>query len=453
MVAEVARAYAREYRLIVDDGFNPSAVPRPLHPYADDARVNAVIAELAERATAMADDGTLAASTLKNIWVERLDTGFCSAEIRRAGPEFTILLDSGLVVALDVGSTVLARHYVNGFDVAAVSAGARDGFGRIFTTFVAQYFLYGRVQHSPPDLSGFSVAISARIADEALLFILGHELGHAMAADRHFQGEHLWVNTDDVPDNLRRYIPEIEADAIAVQFAFGALWAGQKLGQAEVELRLFAARMGFEILQTVEQCCLTPTFARHLPANRRWNGVMEFLGGRLPDWLLNKHQQDWQTLGPLYGFGDLDSVLPPENSLGHALRDTSWIAGHTDVAFWEELEMAARQFRLPTPVLYALLGLLAAELDTGDPKSVVLQSDSELAAAVAAGAALTTTLLDSLPDWLLPSAARPSATSVSDVIEYLRRHERWPEPFCAHPDVAPPLHLAAAAIARRLRVP
>jgi hypothetical protein len=49
---------------------------------------------------------------------------FCSAEIRRAGEQFTVFIDSGLIAALDMGA--IARHYIGCFDVSAVTAGARE---------------------------------------------------------------------------------------------------------------------------------------------------------------------------------------------------------------------------------------------------------------------------------------------------------------------------------------
>lgn len=449
--AEQARAWAREHRRVVDDHFDPHAVPAPLHPYSDDGRVNAVVTTLATRAAAMADDGELAAHTLNRIWTERLDTGFCSTEIHRVGDQFAILVDSGLIAALDVGSVAVARHYGQSFDVSAVTDEVRAGFGRFFTIFVAQYFLYGRIRFGPPPLIGFEAGVAARIAHESLVFVLGHELAHAMAGTRHFHGDHLWTDTEDVPNGLRRYTPEIEADAVALQMCFGTLWAGQPLSQAEVELRLFAVRMSFAILQTIEKCCLTPTFARHLPAERRWNGVLQFLNSRLPQWLMDKHNQDWNTLGPLFDFAPLQSAAPPEDSLTRRLVDTGWVSEVNDLTVWEEMEIPARQFRLATPVLHALLGLLADALDHGDPHCTVLQSEADAHAAVAKGVAITEALVDRLPAWLKPVPEAATTTSVGDIIEYLRKHQRWPEPFSAHPDVAPPIHLAAASIARTLR--
>lgn len=399
----------------------------------------------------MADDGALATQTLTRTWTERLDTGFCSTEIRRVGDQFTILIDSGLIAALDVGSVALARHYGQSFDVSAVTDEVRSGFSRFFTTFVAQYFLYGRIRFGPPQLIGFEPHVAARIAQESLMFVLGHELAHAMAGTHHFRGDHLWADNDDVPDSLRRYTPEIEADAIAVQMCFGTLWAGQPLGQAEVELRLFAVRMGFAILQTIEQCCLTPSFAQHLPAERRWNAVLHFLRSRLPQWLVDKHSQDWATLGPMFDFAALQSVVPPPDSLTQRLVETGWVDEVSDLAIWEHMETPARQFRLATPVLHALLGLLADALDHDDLKSAVLQSDADARAAAKKGLAITDDLINRMPAWLKPVPEGVTTTSVSDIIEYFRKHERWPEPFSAHPDVAPPIHLAAASIARKLR--
>jgi hypothetical protein len=404
-----------------------------------------VIDGLAKRSTAMADDGALASNALRRVWVERLDTGFCSTEIRRVGEQFSILVDSGLITAIDVASAVVARHFNGTFDVAEVTDDVRDGFGRFFTTFVAQYFLYGRIRFDPPPLTGFDPAIAARVAQESVAFMLGHELGHAMAGNQHFSGDHLWADADDVPDSLRRYAPEIEADAIGVQLSFGALWAGQPLGQAEVELRLFAVRMSFAILQTVEQCCLTSRFARHLPADQRWSSIVHHLGHRLPRWLIDKHNHDWTILGPLFGFANLNTVQAPDTTLGCELAATGWVDIHTDLDTWAEIEVAARHFRYPTPVLHALLGLLGESLDAGDVRTTLRPEHP------AQGSAITQALLDRLPAWLGPAPGQRATTSVSDIIEYLRKVERWPEPFRAHPDVAPPIHLAAASIARRLQ--
>ena len=450
-VASDARMWARRHREVVEAGFEPTAAPQPVGRFCDDRRIDTVLSTLAARSSAMADNGRLVAETLSRTWTERLDTGYCSTEIRRVSDQYAILIESGLIDAFDIGAAAVARHYGAGFDIPSVDAGVRDSFGRFFATFVSQYFLYGRIRNAPLPLIGFDPRVAARIAQEGLLFVLGHELGHAMAGDHHFHGDRLWTDDDDVPDSLNRFAPEIEADAIAVQFSFGSLWAGEPLGQAEIELRLFAVRMSFAILQTVEQCCLTPRFARHLPAGRRWAGVASFLDRRLPSWLLDKHHEDWDALGPLFEFGRLLTVAPPKRSLATALRDNGWIDANTLLPDWEDIETAARQFRLSTPVLYAVLGLLCAELEFDDPEAAVLTSDAQRRAAVVAGSAVVDALVSSLPHWLAPVDDRPATTSVADVIEYLRKHQRWPEPFRSHPDIAPPVHLAAAAIARRFQ--
>ncbi|WP_067862990.1 hypothetical protein [Nocardia shimofusensis] len=438
MTAMKARKWAKFHRMIVCDD-------EPTADEPEDPVVAAIVTLLRRRVMAMtAESRGSAREAMARVWIERLPTGYCTTELRPVEDEYAILVDSGLEDSILLGAKFFAHHFDGTvFEVAADEAHTGAAFERYYATLMSQFFLHGRLHRADIISAGYDRMIASRICLEATSFVIAHELGHAMAGHQHFQGDNQWLEQSTIPPAYNAFAQEIEADAIAVQIAFGDMWS-RSVGQGEIELRLLAVRLAFQTLQTVERCALVPVFAKHLPAPQRWAGILSFLRERLPQWLLDKHQATWVSLGARLTVGAVSELLPPDADIIEELRDAGWIAASWSYSGsdWRELESAAWQFRLRRPILDILIGHEVCLIED--------RPDQTLADAWRVGSRYIDDFTSSLPDWLTgDDSGRGSATS-GDLIQYLRYRDRWPEPFRAGTDIPLPLHTMAAAIGHRV---
>lgn len=451
MTALKARAWAEKYRRLVggavDDG--PPGNPDPPllvnDPATADPLVAEVLQELRTRARSMRDGGRRVDAALDVTWFERVPTGYCSTDVRPVEDETVVLVDDGLVWAVKAGSSLVARHYFHPqFALEHVSAADRHAFARVHDVFLGQYFLFGRAKSSIGLASG-AEAVERRLTQECVAFVLAHELGHVVAGHRADGDSTGWLASATTPEPLHAFAPEIEADAIAVQLLLGDMW-GNSVAEAEVDLRLLAMRLTLQTLETVEQCALVTVLRRHLPAGRRWEGVLNFLHRRFPATTLERFSRLWDGLAPSLRFGTATELLPPATSASDDALRHGWVARSTTRVLrrWDDLEDAVWQYRQPAAVLHAVIGLEIGQFQ--DPPVTDVMEARLL------GIALTDEVLTGLPGWMLGGLAAGGAASAGDLVEHLRLRARWPEPFRSAEQGVLPIHLVTAAVHSELRL-
>ena len=473
MVAAKARAWASSYRALLDDeGAARQAGCQPVveHPNTDDRFIASCLRVLDKRAGSARDFGEAFRAALTKIWVTTVSSGYCSTDARPVGDQTAILVDRGLIRAVDAAAALIGQHYEEPeFSSEACTDEQRAAFARAHTTFLGQYFLYGRAAEAL-DVRSRDLRVDRLVAGEALTFVLAHEIGHVIAGHSP-SGESLsWLKPENVPAGLHAFAAEIEADALGLQLHSGDMW-DQTVGRSEVEARLFAIRSVLLTFETVEACALVPVNRRHLPARRRWEGMLNALTRRFDMATLTRHEALWDVMSPHLRFTETQALESPRTAISEALRDAGWQApARSGLAVdsevnrtrearetreeseisetwkrWDDLEAAVWQYRLPRQVVETLVGYEAGLL-----LNPAHQMGSE---SHRIGRLAVTELIEHLPRWLRASESSLGSASSGDLIVHLRRRNSWPEPFRSATKGVLPIHTMASAVRQVLARP
>jgi len=445
--ADEARAWADSYKALLDeDGVDSvlrsaggATAQFAESPHTDDPLIASCLRVLSRRAQSSRDSGEAFRAALAKTWLTTVSSGYCSTDARPVGDQTAILVDCGLIRAVEAAAALIGQHYEGPeFEVRACTDEQRAAFGRAHTTFLGQYFLYGRASQSLGVRSA-DPRVDHRVARDGLTFVLAHEIGHVMAGHTPSGDRALWITPENLPADLHAFAAEIEADALAVQLHLGDMW-GRAAGRSEVEARLFAIRSVLQTFETVEACALVPVSRRHLPAKRRWEGLLNALTYRFDMDTLGRHEVLWEAMAPYLRFTQTQEVETPDEPVSRALAAAGW-AGAEDLARWsewDELEAAVWHYRLPRQVVEVLVGYEAGLLI--DPAHQMGPESYRM------GRSVVAELVEGLPRWLRGSdSSRGSATS-GDLIEHLRRRSAWPEPFCNAQEGVLPIHTMASAV-------
>lgn len=435
---ESAYAWAVRRRPLLND---LPAVDAWEDEHSNDRRWSATLRLASSRCEALEHAGAETRQAIASIWIERVDAGYAAATLHPVDGEFVLLADAGLRHMIDVAGVLVARHYRgSSFEASHCTDSVRSSFARVHHVLVGQFYLYGRLRQ-PLSVDLLVGEVAQRVTQEATLFVLAHELGHAVAATQHRAGSVHWLDPERPSDGLEDVAVEIEADAFAVALCLADLW-GAQVGEAELTLRILAIRLTLNTMEAVEAASLVPRPYRHLPARRRWNGIRAYLTERVPLWLLERVDELWDSLASALTFTEAPALIPPcEGILSTFARD-GWIAGCSPAedGDWTQQEQIVWQFRLPPPIVEYLIG--------ADAVSATPDLANDHARVLRAGRKAVTEMLATLPPWLVGSDPSHGRATSGDLIEYLRIRDRWPEPFR---DGAPlPIHLMAAAIHQRL---
>ena len=409
--------------------------------HSNDPRWSAAVRLAARRSQELQHGTEETQQALASLWVERVNTGYMAIALHPLAGEFALVADSGLQELINLAAVYVARHYRgSSFDAAHCPPVARSSFGRLYQIQLGQFYLYGRFcEPSPAGLDGGAVA--ERVMQEATLFALAHELGHAVAATEHRAGHMYWLDEQQAPANLGHVAVEIEADAFAVALCFADLW-GASVGEAEATLRMLAIRLTLNAMEAVEAASLVPRVDRHLPARRRWNGIRSYLAERFPAWLLERVDELWEALAGPFTFTEASVLVPPFEGVLFSLARDGWLDAYdpAEEEQWAQREQLVWHFRLPLRISEYLIG--------ADAVSTVPGSEPDHVETFRAGQQAVTELLEGLPDWLVGDDPAHGQATSGELISYLRIRERWPAPFC---DGAPlPIHLMASAVHQRL---
>lgn len=436
---QIAHAWAAQHRALLNDA--PSSNEWQ-DDHSNDPHWSAVVRLAAARAEELASAGEETKQAIASLWIERVDGGYLATTLHPLDGEFALLADVGLQRMIDVNAMLVARHYQEpSFDAAHCTDAARSAFARLYHCLLGQFYLYGRLRHPPPMPLLGPRLVADRVAQEAALFVLAHELGHAVAASHHQAGSLHWLDPERPPGDLTDFAVEIEADAFAVALCFADLW-GARVGEAEATLRILAIRLTLNTMEAVEAASLLPRVFRHLPARRRWNGIRSYMADRFPGWLLERVDDLWGVLGQALTFTEASAIVPPFEGVLTALRREGWIADFEPSLEeeWSEHEQLVWHFRQPAPIVEFLIG--------ADAITAIPDLSGDLAATFRVGHEAVTSLLDSLPPWLTGSDPQRGQATSGELITYLRRRDRWPPPFA---EGAPlPIHLMASAVHQRL---
>lgn len=436
---QVAHAWAAQRRALLNDA--PSNDEWE-DDHSNDPHWSAVVRLAASRARELASAAEETQQVIASLWIERVDGGYLATELHPLDGEFALLADVGLQRMIDVNAMLVARHYLGpSFDASHCTAPARTAFARLYHSLVGQFYLYGRLRHPLPLPLLGPRPVADRVAQEAALFVLAHELGHAVAASHHRAGLLHWLEPERPSGDLTDFAVEIEADAFAVALCFADLW-GARVGEAEATLRILAIRLTLNTMEAVEAASLLPRVFRHLPARRRWNGIRSYLAERFPDWLLERVDDLWRVLGEALTFTEASAIVPPVEGILTALKREGWIANFEPSVEeeWAQHEEMVWHFRQPAPIVEFLIGADAVTALPG------LRGDA--APTYRIGHQAVTSLLHSLPPWLTGADPQRGQATSGELITYLRRRDRWPPPFA---DGAPlPIHLMASAVHQRL---
>ncbi|MGB7979861.1 MAG: hypothetical protein WCF36_03585 [Candidatus Nanopelagicales bacterium] len=439
MSASEARAWADSYKALVKEELDDEGSRTGLTDHTDDPAIASCLRVLSARAESARDSGEALRNALSRTWITTVSSGFCSTDSRPVADQTAILVDRGLIRAIEAAAALVGRHYADPeFDARACTDEQRADFARAHTTFLGQYFLFGRAS------TGLGVCssdprVDARVAREALAFVLAHELGHVMAGHTPSGDRLSWITPENTPADLHQFAAEIEADALAVQMLLGDMW-DTTVGQSEVDARLFAIRTVLQTFETVEECALVPVTRRHLPARRRWEGLLNAFTRRFSIETLGRHEALWGGISPHLRFAPAFEVETPQTPVSQALSEAGW-TGIGDPRAWSEwdgLEAAVWQYRLPREVVEVLVGYEAGVLlDEGHSLG---QESYRL------GRRAVAELVEGLPRWLRGTDSAHGSASSGDLIAYLRRREVWPEPFRSTHDGVLPIHTMASAV-------
>lgn len=434
MSAPKAHSWARTYHRELTGADSPAA-----GPYSGPELAHVVRGRL----EGSGDYAEVTLPVLARTWIEVLNVGYCAAEIRAVEDEFAILIDSGLIRTVQAAAGVVAHHFRAGlFTPETVTGAERSALGRIYAAFVGQYFLLGRITEPFPLVSNSSDGIARHITTEALAFVVGHELAHAVAGHTSDRTSTRWLTQSAAPPELRQYAAEIEADALALQLCIGDLW-GRSVAEGELQARLLAIRLTFQVMETVERCSLVAASSRHLPATRRWAGLRFALGDRVSSAWLDALDKAWASIVSCLSFSDVTELEPPRQPPLEALAASGWNALPGVLSDrWVELETWAWQFRLETVILDTLVGTAFVQ-----PPRL---EDPNLDDAYLVGKSAVDEMLSRLPAWLLDGGSTRGNATSADLIQYLRRRSRWPEPIRSDANTVMPIHLMAASLARRV---
>jgi len=410
--------------------------------WSDDAALEALMEAIQARSRLISPAIPTWQGVLNRSWVGSILTGYCTTELRAVDTEFALLVESGLHSIVWLAAQLPARCL--GSDGSILGDGlllpAKQSFHRFFATYVGQYYLYGRIRQDLEVVSEPHLAAAGRIASEAMIFVLAHELAHA--ADGHLDpsGD---ASPEDAETELHQSAQEDEADALAAYVAFGDLW-NDTVPRDELQLRLLGLRVAFLVLETVERCALAAPVSRHRTSLQRWQTLASILEPRLPADALISHIDLWSQLEPFLSFDEVAAPLPPDVDLLEGLTRHGWLrAEHIrHQEFWHTTELAVWQFRLQRPILDALIGFEIC--------AATKLPNQTLADAYVLGRAAADAMVSSLPTRFTDGAAQRGAATSGDLMIYLRRRERWPEPFRSNADMVLPLHTMAAALARRI---
>jgi hypothetical protein len=436
---QIAHAWAVQRRALLNDA--------PAHDewqddHSNDPRWSAVARLADSRAKELASAATETQQAIASLWIERVDGGYLATTLHPLEGEFALLADVGLQHMIDVNAMLVARHYREpSFDASHCTDAARSAFARLYHSLIGQFYLYGRLRYPLPFPLLGPQPLAERVAQEAALFVLAHELGHAVAASQHRAGLLHWLDPERPPADLTDFAVEVEADAFAVALCFADLW-GAHAGEAEATLRILAIRLTLNTMEAVEAASLLLRVFRHLPAKRRWNGIRSYLAERFPRWLLHRVDDLWGVLGEVLTFTEASAIVPPFEGILTSLRREGWIAGFEPSAEeeWSQHEEMIWHFRQPAPIVEFLIG--------ADAVTAMPDLSGDVAATYRVGHHAVTSLLDSLPPWLTGSDPEGGQATSGELISYLRLRERWPPPFA---DGAPlPIHLMASAVHQRL---
>lgn len=443
VAASEARAWAESYKALLDD--EGSTAPGEISgqaadDHADHPLIASCLRVLAHRAESARDSGTAFRDALANTWVTTVSSGYCATDARPVGTQTAILVDRGLIRALEAAAALIGQHYEGPeFSVGACTAEERAAFARAHTTFLGQYFLYGRAS-TALGVRSRDPRVDTRVLKEALTFVLAHEIGHVIAGHTPSGDNLSWIAPENIPAGLHAFAAEIEADALAAQLQLGDLW-NQRVGRSEVEARLFAIRSVLLTFETVEASALVPVNRRHLPAKRRWDGLLNALTRRFDSATLRHHEELWEAVAPQLRFAAATEVEPPRDSVTEALRHAGWTgagAGASAWSHWDELEAAVWHYRLPLEIVEALVGYEAGLLL--DPMHEMGPESCRL------GGIAVSELIAQLPRWLRGSDSSRGSASSGDLIAHLRRRSAWPEPFRSATEGVLPLHTMASAV-------
>lgn len=438
-VPEAARSWAQKQRVLLELG---SIVDKEnSFEHSNSHAWSYVLGLAAKRISHMPVVSPDLAAILGRTWIEEGDGGFVTARLYPIGGEFAVLTDRGLVDLLKLGGQLISRHYGgSSFELEHCEVEQRIAFARINTTVTGQLFLRGRLSERLPPLEPKWAPVADRVLGEAMLFVLAHELGHAIALGEHLQGTPHWLDEGSIPSELRDVAAEVEADGFAVAVVFSDV-LGAAVGDSEVLLRLMAVRLVLQVLESAERASLATTQQRHLPAERRWGGIRSYLGSVMPTWLLERFEDLWDIVRrPL----TITEALGPELLLDSPMAvgvTHGWLTPHTEDPWWQDVELQVGQFRLPTTLLEVLIGTDAASF----------LGETDLRNTLALGRKAVADLLPTLPPWTRGADPRGRQAGSGELINYLRKRDRWPHPFS---DGAPlPIHLMASAVHRSVRGP
>lgn len=436
---QIAHAWAAQRRALLNDAPTNDDWE---DDHSNDPYWSAIVRLAALRANELASAGEETQRAIESLWVEQVDGGYLATTLHPLEGQFALLADVGLRRMIEVNAMLVAHHYQEpSFDASHCTEAARAAFSRLYHSLIGQFYLYGRLRYPLPLPLLGPRPVAERVAQEAGLFVLAHELGHAVAASHHRAGLAHWLDPQGPPGDLTDFAVEIEADAFAVALCFADLWDAH-VGEAEATLRILAIRLTLNTMEAVEAASLLPRTFRHLPARRRWNGIRSYLAERFPGWLLDRVDELWAVLGEALTFTEASAIVPPLEGILTALRREGWMADFEPAVEeeWAQHEQLVWHFRQPAPIVEFLIG---ADAVTARP-----DLSGNLADTYQVGHQAVTSLLDSLPPWLTGSDPERGQATSGELITYLRRRDRWPPPFT---DGAPlPIHLMASAVHQRL---
>lgn len=437
---EFAYAWALQRRCLLNDESFIGSTWEDEH--SNDPRWSATRQLAMRRADALVADKARTQQAIGSLWIEQVSTGYVATSLHPTSGEFAVLTDTGLQYMIDIAANLIARHYREPeFGATQCPESARESFGRLYQALTGQFYLYGRLTKPVPVEFLGNRKVAQRVAQEASLFVLAHELGHAVAATQHQSGRPYWLDADRPRDDLSNVAVEIEADAFGVALCLADCW-GSSVGEAEVTLRILAIRLVLHTMEIVEAASLVSRLHRHLPATDRWRGLHSCLDERFPDWLLARIDSLWDAMAEALTFPETTELAPPLENLLLSLERDGWIdrceldAGEE----WMRQESLSWQFRLPLPILEYLIGADAVSVDP-DPQRTHIE-------VLTVGTNAVTELLSHLPPSLVGDDSSHARATSGDLIFYLRDRRAWPHPFS---DGAPlPIHLMASAVHRRL---
>ena len=102
MSASKAHSWARTYHRELADEDRPTVGQYSGPELADVVR---------RRLAGSGDYAEVTLPVLERTWIEVLDVGYCTAEIRAVEDEFAILIDSGLIRTVQAAARVVAHHF------------------------------------------------------------------------------------------------------------------------------------------------------------------------------------------------------------------------------------------------------------------------------------------------------------------------------------------------------